>query len=214
MKKFTIKFTVLFLLLAACSPAFCEKVKVYIEPGEVWNKRAPQIAVWVYNEQSGYEKTLYVTKSASEKGWKFSPKNGRPDSLPVWYAASRTDPSKTDRTRFDAVSGATPKKGLTAECDFELKAGRTYIFYAEVNQSFDYNESFTKKNSGVNGQPSCVYSGTLTVPQKKDKVSEIKLQLCGTGSLDGTDGDINKSDLPKLTTAGKIVKNIYISFEK
>lgn len=68
MKKFTIKFTVLFLLLAACSPTFCEKVKVYIEPGEVWNKRAPQIAVWVHNEQSGYEKTLYVTKSASEKG--------------------------------------------------------------------------------------------------------------------------------------------------
>jgi hypothetical protein len=41
-----------------------------------------------------------------------------------------------------------------------LSPGR-YFIYGEVNKSFDYNETYPEERTGVNGQPSLVYRGTV-----------------------------------------------------
>ena len=61
--------------------------------------------------------------------------------------------------------------------------------------------------SGVNGQPSVVY--TAKIPADLATGQEITLDFEGTGSLTGEDGKINKST-ENLTTAKKIVKAVTV----
>ncbi|MDD7579715.1 MAG: hypothetical protein PUJ70_01930 [Treponema sp.] len=80
--------------------------------------------------------------------------------------------------------------------DLELEKGKTYVFKCQVNQSFDYNEYYTKKNSGVDGQPAVLYAGEM-IPDGKE--IEIKLEL--------------KTKKDFLTTADKIIESIYVIVE-
>lgn len=203
------KKTIISLLLAAlCGfSGFAKEFKVNIVPDTYWAKRSPQCAVWVEDENGRYIGTLFVTNSASKKKWIASPKDGRPDSLPVWYKAAGLNPANPQTVDLDAVSSATPKKSVTVSQKLHLETGKKYFVYAEANQSFDYNEVWTKKNSGVNGQPSVIYRGEFIV---KDSELEIELSLIGTGSVDGSSGEVKKDDLEKLTTADKIVSHIYV----
>ena len=82
----------------------------------------------------------------------------------------------------------------------------TYVIKAEFNTSFDYNDFYTKKNSGVNGQPSVVYKAKIPA----DASGEIELTLAGTGSEDGSDGKIY-TDVSKLTTAKTIVDKVIVT---
>ncbi|MDY5049628.1 MAG: DUF2271 domain-containing protein, partial [Treponema porcinum] len=152
-----------------------------------------------------YIRTLYVTSRAEKRSWIFSPKDGRPESLPVWYCASGENPAKGsgEKTALDAVSSATPKGGVIfgAEIDGE----KSYVLKAELNNSFDYNGFYTKKNSGVNGQPSVVYGAIIPA----GFTQEIRLELLGTGSLDGSDGIIH-AETENLTTAQHIVSCIAV----
>lgn len=185
---------------------FAKELTVNIVPGKIWENRKPQCAVWICDSDGNYLDTIYVTKSAAKKGWKFSPKEGRPDSLPIWYASAKVNPASPAQN-FDAVASATPKKSITVSHNVRLETGKNYIVYAEVNQSFDYNETYTKKNSGVNGQPSVVYSKEFTANSGS---SEIELAFAGTGSLDGSNGRISKSETSKLTTAKDIIAHVYV----
>ncbi|MBQ7752934.1 MAG: hypothetical protein IJR80_04675, partial [Treponema sp.] len=163
------------------------------------------------------------------KSWIFGPKEGRPESLPVWYGASK-DGSASDKEsaspatasapsgskaspatpsaplsrELDAVTGATPKSALTLSAQIE---DGDCIIKAEFNNSFDYNDFYTKKNSGVNGQPSVVY--TAKIPADLAAGQEITLEFEGTGSLSGENGEINKR-AENLTTAKKIVKSVTV----
>jgi len=78
----------------------------------------------------------------------------------------------------------------------------------EVNQSYDYNDTWTKSNSGVNGQPSIIYHAEFIAGQNGTK----GLLPIGSGSIDGSNGEIN-SNLDYFTTAYKIIKNVYIKNE-
>lgn len=187
--------------------SFAKEFQVNIVPGQIWAKRKPQCAVWVQDENGKYVGTLFITNSASKKSWIGSPKEGRPDSLPVWYGAAGVDPANPKTTDTDAVSSATPKKSVTVTQQIHLKSGKKYYVYAEVNQSFDYNEIWTKKNSGVNGQPSVVYCQEFIA---KEEEQEIELVLTGTGDVSGKSNSINKTELNKLTTADKIISNIFV----
>ena len=90
---------------------------------------------------------------------------------------------------------------FTAEIDDEI-----YVIKAEFNTSFDYNDFYTKKNSGVNGQPSVVYEAKIP----SGAGGEIVLSLTGTGSEDGSDGKIY-TDVSKLTTAKTIVDKVIVT---
>ena len=89
---------------------------------------------------------------------------------------------------------------------------KEYVIKAEFNTSFDYNDHYTKKNSGVNGQPSVIYSAKIPAGFNKEN-DEIKLSFEGCGSIDGSDG-IVQSDVSKLTTATEIVKLITVKAVK
>lgn len=182
------------LLSAAAAFIWAEKISVAVNPGEAYSKRAPQIAVWVEDSDGTYVDTLFVTKKASGNKWIGSPKDGRPESLPDWYRAKGQNPSeKISKDEVDATTSATPKKGIVISKDLELEKGKTYVFKCQANQSFDYNEYYTKKNSGVDGQPAVLYAGEM-IPDGTEK--EIKLEFSGSRE--------------KLTTADKIIESIYV----
>lgn len=182
------------LLSAAAAFIWAEKISVAVNPGEAYSKRAPQIAVWVEDSDGTYVDTLFVTKKASGNKWIGSPKDGRPESLPDWYRAKGQNPAvKISKDDLDATTSATPKKGIVISKDLELEKGKTYVFKCQANQSFDYNEYYTKKNSGVDGQLAVLYAGEM-IPDGTEK--EIKLEFSGSRE--------------KLTTADKIIESIYV----
>ncbi|MGP1459462.1 MAG: DUF2271 domain-containing protein [Treponema sp.] len=194
-----------FLMLSAASALFAKEVSVVIGAGENWKaKMNPQCAVWLEDAGGNYVRTLYVTQRASKRNWLFSPKEGRPESLPVWYHAAHYGSVKSaaDNGEVDAVTSATPKAGIAFTADI---GDKDCIIKAEFNTSFDYNDFYTKKNSGVNGQPSVVYEAKI--PQGME--GAITLSLAGCGSETGSDGKIY-GDISHLTTAKSIVGKIAV----
>jgi len=213
--------------LYAAEAAADGTLTVTVTPGTYWKtERGPQFAVWVEKADGTYITTLYVTQRAAKKNWMFAPKDGRPESLPVWYHAVGSSPvtmaAAQDKTEADAVTSATPGASDAVRYSVRLPAGEQYVVKMELNHSFDYNESWPKKAkkgsaqySGVNGQPSVVYEGTIDTSvtgtaQQHDV--QIKLEPAGTGSVTGQDGTLH-NDLAGLTTALQIVDKVEASWD-
>jgi hypothetical protein len=184
-----------------------------IEPGENLQSKmnifvfsvnkTPQIALWIEDSGGNYIKTVMVTDKGAKKSWMGNPKGGRPEALPVWYHKIQSNSVKTD---IDAVSAATPKETVKARINEDLLiTGNTYNAYLEINQSFDYNDFWTEKNSGVNGQPSLIYYAKFTAGQS----GKINLAPIGYGSVDGSNGKITDGT-KNFTTALTIIKEAYI----
>lgn len=205
------KQTLIFILFLSLSFLYAKEITISVGAGQHWKeKREPQFSVWLEDSDGNFIRTLYVTERASHISWIMSPKEGRPESLPVWYHASKHKSSKTKKhdakdTQLDAVTSATPKGGIIFNAEIEDKE---YLIKAEFNTSFDYNDHYTKKNSGVNGQPSVIYSAKIPADFNNES-DEIKLSFEGCGSIDGSDGKVHP-DASKLTTATEIVKLIAI----
>lgn len=186
--------TYLILVSLVSVSIFAEKITVAVNPGEAFKNRAPQIAVWVEDSDGTYVDTLFVTKKASENKWIFSPKEGRPESLPDWYKAKGQNPAeKISSEKIDATTSATPKNGIVTSKEVNLEKGKTYVFKCQANQSFDYNDFYTKKNSGVDGQPAVLYIEEM-IPDGTEK--EIRLEL--------------SEKKEHITTADKILESIYV----
>ena len=211
------KILCILLVLVCTSSIFAKNFTFSIGAGANYKERSnPQIAVWITDANGKIEKTLFVTQRASKKNWIGKPKNGRPESLPVWYYAVNNndenlvkDLSHTTAQNepLDAITSATPKGGLFFDADYDFEAGKDYFIYAELNNSFDYNDNFTKQDSGVNGQPSVVYKTKISAESR----GEVKLEFAGTGSIDGSDGALHNEE-SKLTTAKNIAKLIVVKF--
>ena len=200
--------TIISLMILGLGFLYAKDITVSVGAGDNWKqKREPQFAVWLEDTEGNYVSTLYVTERASHKSWIMSPKDGRPESLPVWYHASKYEPTKSTSpdAKLDAVTGATPKGGIIFNAKLDDKA---YKIRAEFNTSFDYNVFYTKKNSGVNGQPSVIYEAVIPADFNKSS-EEIRLEFSGTGSLDGADGNIH-DETENLTTARTIVKMVAV----
>jgi hypothetical protein len=191
-------------------------LSVSITPGEFWKTKmkififskwkTPQLAVWLEDGDGQYMQTLMVTGSTAEQRWTAAPKEGRPESLPVWYFAS----GRAAGAEVDAVTGATPEGTVTAESDaVSLYRGREYVLYLEVNTSFDYNEYWPEKVkkgepswSGVNGQPSAVYMARFIAGEK----TAVQFTPAGQGAVDGSTGTITPGN-EGLTTALHIIES-------
>ena len=208
MKKF---FTAFALCAAMAASLFARDVTISVGAGDGWKSgKEPQFAVWLEDEQGRYIRTLYVTQKASGISWIFAPKEGRPESLPVWYHASKHASKKTaassssDKKEIDAVTSATPKGGLVINQKID---DASCVIKVEVNASFDYTSTWTKKNSGVNGQPSLVYQALLPAGQK----DEFALELAGSGSVNGSSGDVYKN-VGGIDSAKTIVRAATVTF--
>ena len=195
------------------------KLSVSVTPGKNWEtttwfgvfpmKHAPQFAVWIEDSSGNFVETLSVSgKSASNK-WLGSPENGRPEALPVWR--HKAAPAANE---VDAASSATPKKNVELDrTGIDLVSGSEYTVYLELNTSFDYNDVWPKKAkktdanySGVNGQPSVVYSARFVAGQN----ASVKLVPVGTGSVDGSDGTV-RPGFDGLTTALTMMESATLS---
>ena len=80
---------------------------------------------------------------------------------------------------------------------------------AEVNSSFDFNDTYTEENSGVNGQPSIVYSASLDL-DSFDRT--VIMSPKGTGDVSGRSGRVRTS-LEGITTAASIIESIVIEWK-
>ena len=195
------------MIFTCAMAAFSREVTISVGAGEHWKaKREAQCAVWLEDENGNFLRTLYVTQRASKRNWIFSPKDGRPESLPVWYHASKNESAKKPAAKkedaLDAVTSATPKGGVIFTAQIPDTA---CTIKAEFNTSFDYNDFYTKENSGVNGQPSVIYAAKI--PSDLATGAELRLEYCGYGSVDGTSGEILTQNTAGLTTALSIVKS-------
>ena len=164
----------------------------------------PQIACWLETPDGKYIATIFVTAKGAKKAWMSAPAGGRPEALPVWFhIQSHETPS------VDAVSGASPGGEFhkTFSLPEGLKPGR-YIARLEINRSYDYNETYTKANAGVTGQPSLIYSCEITVGSG---ASLGVFAPIGTGSLDGSDGNI-RPGLKGITTALNLLQSAEIRY--
>lgn len=165
----------------------------------------PQIACWIESPDGRYLDTIYVTGKSAKKKFFAAPSAGRPEALPVWSHAAAGNAASVD-----AVSGATPGGGTHHESPAPqgLEPGRS-IVKLEVNSSFDYNDHFTKANSGVNGQPSIIYQTDLLIGAGNFTGVFVPI---GTGSVDGSDGKI-RPGLEGITTALQILGSAQIEYK-
>ena len=167
------------------------------------NKKYPQLVSWIESSTGDYISTVIVTKFSSNCNWKPDLPKRRPEALPIW---NNKIPNDTPKNLIDAVSSATPKDVVEIQINNDLLIDcDTYNIYLEINHSFDYNISWTKNNSGVNGQPSVLYHANFIAGQ----ICKEDLSPIGYGSVDGSNGDIIY-DVTNITTALDIIKNVYI----
>jgi hypothetical protein len=191
-------------------------IKLIIEPGEYWQNKmkvfifsinkSPQLAAWIEDNNGNYVSTIAVSEKSAKGNWISAPKEGRPEALPVWSHRQQNFSVSAD---LDAVSSSTIKGSFETNIDKKLLVdGNTYNIFLEINHSFDYNDHWTKDNSGVNGQPSLVYHAQFIAGQP----FRIPLVPTGHGAVDGSHGNIN-SELASLTGALHIVNDAYITGE-
>ena len=179
-------------------PEYAKEMKVFLFKYTVW----PQVAVWLERPDGSFVDTLYVTELAVTRDYRAAPKEGRPEALPVWSALKRAE--------VDGVSSPTTV-GSTVEYGNDLAArlpAGTYIVKLETNRSYDWNDRYTKDNAGVNGQPSLVYAAELTIGGAADEAAFVPI---GTGSVDGSDGDL-RPGLDGIDTALQLFASMKVAY--
>jgi hypothetical protein len=231
MKRFF--FTISVLILSSAPALIAEpSIIVLIEPGASYTHKvriglisltlSPQMAVWIESSEGVFVDTIYVTGKSAAAKWSAAGGERRPEALPVWSHARGVAapdgvfmPDKKHPLP-DAVSGATPTKAqaIAWKVPSSLAPG-TYKVRAELNSSYDWNSAYPDKlpktdprYSAVNGQPSVVYEGTLSLGRGP---ATAVLEPVGTGSLRGEDGATAPS-LSGLTTALELARSLRAEF--
>ncbi len=186
---------------------------VYERPFFLMPKSHPTYVIWLEEKESGYRKSIFVTRKAGKNDWSFAKR--RPEAIPVWYGINKIE-KRQSSFDIDAVSGATPKDGMARiywpiHDDFKGKAVDLYI---EANNSFDFNDHYTRKKgtpgySGANGQPSLVWKASLDFTDKS--LHNISPQIIGHGHLFGQNHHLF-DDISGITTAANTFQDIRISY--
>lgn len=204
-----------------------ERISLELVPGSQYSRRmgflmfgytvVPQIAVWIESEDGKYIRTLYVTDLAVSGKFRAAPKSGRPEVLPVWTALTRSEAAAAgsratdlkesiDAVSSPSVSGSAVRFGNDS---VRMLPAGTYIIKAETNRSYDWNARYTKLSSGVNGQPSIIYSARLETGNGRREATFVPL---GTGSVDGSDGEIQPG-IEGIDTALELFSSMKVSYE-
>jgi hypothetical protein len=178
---------------------YAKDMRMFLFSYTVW----PQVAVWLEKPDGAFVETLYVTELAVTGDYTAAPKEGRPEALPVW---SHLPKESVDAVSSPTTVGSTVTYGNSLAA--RLPAGE-YVVKLETNRSYDWNASYTKKNSGVNGQPSLVYEARLTVGGER---TESKFTPVGTGAVDGADGNV-RPGLDGIDTALQLFSSMTVSYE-
>ncbi len=179
-------------------------------------KTTPQIAIWIEDTQGKYLDTLYVTEKFAKQTWtRKDDLTFRSESLPYWMhkrAAAGQQPPTRNAPLPDAVTGASPKTGLTLHTKAVTDL-TDIVVLMELNSSYDENDAYPNKAkegaanyNGVSGQPAVVYAAKVNLSQP----GAYPFELIGHSSPSGVDGQLN-SDVSKLTTALKIISKAVVT---
>jgi hypothetical protein len=174
-------------------------------------KITPQIAVWMEDTSGNYLGTVFVTAGFGDQKWKFyAPKGdtcGRSMCMPCWlgrYKAAGNSAPTPSKPLPDAVTGATPTGSFVVNFTVPEHA-RAFRLFAEWNRSFDNNQTYSKKRSSFNGQPSVVASAIVNLADTSRTADT--LGVIGRGGESGTDGTLY-TGTAGLTNALKEFGNI------
>ncbi|WP_394829161.1 hypothetical protein [Pendulispora albinea] len=187
----------------------------------------PLFAVWIESPEGQFLQTLYVSKAIGSNHFTEAPAGvksvasiRRPEALPYWghrrgiRASDGYYLPDAEHLVPDVVSAATATENwrLHTKTDAPLPA---FTIYFEVNQSWDWNDYYTKdrfpddpiySGNGQNGQPSVVYAAAIDLSQK---TRYYALNPVGHGHHSGKDGTLDP-DLSVLTTALEIVDGVTV----
>lgn len=182
-------------------PHYARKMDYVLFSYTVW----PQVAVWLERTDGSFVGTLYVTEVVVKGDYQAAPKEGRPEALPVWSALVARAGERVDAVSSPTTVGAELRygSGLVAS----LPPGR-YVVKLETNRSYDWNATYTQKNSGVNGQPSLVYAAGLEIGGPE---AALRFQPIGVGSVDGSDGEI-RHGLEGIDTALELFSSLTATY--
>ncbi|WP_109829305.1 hypothetical protein [Reichenbachiella versicolor] len=195
--------------------------------------RHPIVAIWLEDTAGNYIQTLYVSKHISTSTFQYGKRVGdtwepaivrRPEALPYWshkrgikapdglYIPLEGAPD------IDGVSGATPQSNWIINSKGNLYSDNNYSVLVEFNQSFDWNEYYSKtrfpedeiySGSGAVGQPSLIYASEISSTDLVSTTHKI-MNLIGHGHHSGKDGKLYK-DLSNITTAKNIADRIILT---
>lgn len=168
-------------------------------------KTIPQIAFWIESEDGSFKKTIYITKRFAKQIWNgFYDKNKtfREYALPLWCKRFKEILPTYNKPLSDSVTMASPKSDSTFE--FLIPEDKVVILFLEVNNSFDYNDSYPEDQS-YNGQPSLIYTAKIPVSFK----GKIELKLTYKTDFNGN----VFTDLNNITTAKDILKRVEVEIK-
>ncbi|MCK0107884.1 hypothetical protein MWU58_01130 [Flavobacteriaceae bacterium S0825] len=204
-------------------------VSVELKKGSAF--QYPLFAIWIEDIHGNYIQTLYISRVISSSTFDFGKKKDgqwepatirRPEALPYWShkrgvkAEDGLYMPLGNSNDIDVVSGATPTGNFIINSSINISKGN-YKILVELNQSYDWNEYYTKdkfpedkiySGSGQVGQPSLIYSTEIS--SNDFDVNTYKLmKLIGHGHYSGKDGELYK-DLSQVTSAKQIADRIII----
>ncbi|PHN07700.1 DUF4405 domain-containing protein [Flavilitoribacter nigricans] len=210
------------------------QIKVELQQGAAF--QYPMFALWLEDSLGNYLETLYISRVISTSTYDFGIKLGRrwkpavvrrPEGLPYWAHQRGIQASDglyiplDGAPDLDAVSGATPVGNFVIHTRTTLQSGKKYRILLELNQSYDWNEYFTKTSfpddpiysgSGRVGQPSLVYTAEIGQQACGEK-RHFLLKLTGYGHPSGKTGELFTA-LEKITTAKNIADRIILTVER
>jgi len=203
-------------------------ITIRFEKGKEHNH--PLYAIWLADENGKFIQTLYVSESIGRGVFKHaSLKAGRwlagevqrPASLPYW-AFQRGVKNEygsylpTSRKPVpDAYTGATPAASFLLHVKTEKPLNGKYKVMLELNQSWDWNETWTNdlfpadKEYLTSSQPALVYMVDIDTNRPS---AEYELKPIGHSHYSGKDGSLT-TDLSSISTALKIANRISLTFK-
>jgi hypothetical protein len=206
-----------------------QKLSVELKKGTAF--QYPLFAIWAEDSIGNYIETLYISRVISSSTFDFGKKVDdnwesaivrRPEALPYWSHKRGVEASDGlyvplhGAPDLDAVSGATPTSNFVVNSKLNFKKKSNYKIVLEVNQSYDWNEFYTKdkfpndkiySGSGQVGQPSLIYTTEMNALEKYRL-----MKLIGHGHHSGKNGKLYP-DLSNITTAKNIADRIIVSIE-
>jgi len=206
------------------------KIEIELKKGNAF--QYPLFAIWAEDSLGNYIETLYISRVIATSSFVFGEKKDgiwesavkrRPEALPYWSHKRGIKASDglfvpLDNSKdIDAVSGATPTGNFLIETrtnnDFT-----NYRILLEVNQSYDWNDFYTKdkfpndeiySGTGQVGQPSLIYASDIFLTSPKTKTYNF-MRLIGHGHHSGKTGLLYQN-LTHISTAKEIIDRIILS---
>lgn len=210
-----------------------QKISIEVKRGK--SLKYPLLAVWVEDSIGNYIETLYVSKQIASSIFKKQNKVSgiweptiirRPEALPYWshkrgiIASDGLYLPLNGSPDLDGVTGATPTSNFIIKSKGLVNQPSNYKIYLEINQSYDWNEYYSKNRfpddliysgSGSVGQPSLIYSTKIVLNDFSSKTYHI-MNLIGHGHHSGKNGKLY-TDLKNITSAKMIADRIIVTLE-